>query len=145
MQPVASIPIALRPSRRIEALLAFAYSAALFGILLAQLPLWLMASLLVCLGVPCIRRIRHRRLDCPAGLMLYGDGRFVKVGAGETALQLDATSTSLGPLIILRYRENGRMRSLVLFQDSFAEADDLRRFRRWYLCQARPEAVSGPA
>ncbi len=112
---------------------AVAHGTAGVAVLAASLPVGVKILMLVALGVSS-RRLWQ--LAVPEMLVLYGDGRFLKVGAGDTALELVPGSTMLASLLVLRYREEGRLRSLVLLADSFVCADDARRFRRWLAWQA---------
>lgn len=86
---------------------------------------------------------RVRRFEAPKTLVLRGNRQFMKVGAGETAHEVDRSSSLLGAMIVLRFRDEGRLRSLVLLPDSFVDAEDMRRFRRWFIWQAG-EAASDP-
>lgn len=56
---------------------------------------------------------------------------------------MDRSSSLLGVLIVLRFRDEGRLRSLVLLPDSFLHVGDMRRFRRWFVWQAG-ETASDP-
>jgi hypothetical protein len=63
---------------------------------------------------------------------LSGDGRFETVGAGGTASEaiVHPHTLVLSFLVVLLYREEGRLRSMTLLRDSLT-AEDFRQLRLW--------------
>jgi hypothetical protein len=133
MQSVAPVYVALQPSRRLPLLIACAHLLAAVAVVLASVPAWLAAIILLLIGASYAR---SRNQPLPEGLLLIGDGRFEKVGTGGTALNLHQSSALLGSLVVMRYRDELTMDSLVLWSDCFVQADDWRRFRRWFIWNA---------
>jgi hypothetical protein len=136
MQSVAPVYVALQRSRLLPLLLAAAHVLAALAVLLSSFAGWIAAVLLLLIGASYVH---SRNLLVPEGLLLIGDGRFEKVGCGGTALNLDQSSTLLGSLVVMRYRDGTTMQSLVLWSDCFVQADDWRRFRRWFIWNANAE------
>jgi hypothetical protein len=133
MQSVAPVFVALQSSRQLPVLLAFAHVLSAIAVLLSSIPGWLAGILLLVIGASYAH---SRNLPRPEALLLMGDGRFEKVGTGGTALNLHSSSALLGSLVVMRYRDDGAMHSLVLLSDCFVQADDWRRFRRWLIWNA---------
>lgn len=75
---------------------------------------------------------RLRGSSAVAGLILHGDGRLEKVGADGTANELvpHPHTTVLPFLVVLLYRQDGRLTALTLLADSLA-AEDFRQLRLW--------------
>lgn len=140
MQPVAPVSIPLRTSRLLTFGIAAAHAVAALAVLSTALPGWSAALLLLAIGASFAW---IRQVQVPEALVLRGNRQFIKVGAGETAHEMDRSSSMLGALIVLRFRDEGRLRSLVLLPDSFLYAGDMRRFRRWFVWQAG-ETASDP-
>jgi hypothetical protein len=133
MRPAPPVVLVLRPSRALFISVLVCHTLAALAVLMAQLD-FVFAALL--LGVVLASAYRHRSSPtCPA-LVLWGDGQFEKIGAGDTALSPHPSSSRLGPLAILRFREAGRLQALVLMPDSFTNKDDWRYFCRWFYWQA---------
>lgn len=133
MQPVIPVSIPLRPSRLLTVAVAAFHAVASLAVLLAALPGWGAVLLLFAIGASSARL---RQFQVPEALVLRGNRQFIKVGAGETAHEVDRSSSLLGAMIVLRFRDDDKLRSLVLFPDSFVHAEDARRFRRWFIWQA---------
>ncbi len=133
MRPTSPLVLALRPSRRLFVSVMVLHMLAGLTVLLAQLD-FVLATLL--LGVVLVSAYRQRCPVATSTLVLWGDGQFEKVGAGDTAFCPHPSSSQLGPLAILRFREAGRLQALVLMPDSFTNKDDWRYFCRWFYWQA---------
>ncbi len=130
-QPLAvSIPI--QPSRVISLALVVAHVGAAISVLVAGIPSWLAAILLVAVGASAARQ-RHRELA--DHIVLHPDGRFVLSNGKDAAMVADSSSTVIGSLVVLRYRNDGRMQTTVLAHDSFTSDEDIRRFHRWFRWQ----------
>ncbi|MCF8198407.1 MAG: hypothetical protein K9J42_06550 [Sulfuritalea sp.] len=129
MKFAATWGISLKPSRRLFLILIFAHIAALGAILAATLPSWLTAGLLVAVGASLASM---RRLQAVAGLTLHGDGRLETVGIDGTASEafVQPQTVVWWFLVVLLYRQDGRLRSTVLLADSF-DSDDFRQLRIW--------------
>jgi len=131
MKTAAPLKIIIKPSRR---LLFIEWAAHLFAsgaVLASGLPRWTVVLLLIVTGMSMT--YMHRRWRVQHGvLVLHGDGRLEKVGAGDTAddLVLHPHTTVLPFLVVLLYRQNGRGGSLVLLDDSCI-GDDFRQLRLW--------------
>ncbi len=133
MPPVTPISILLRPSRLLTVAVAAFHAVASLAVLLAALPGWGAALLLFAIGASFARL---RQFQVPEALVLRGNRQFIKVGAGETAHDVDCSSSMLAGMLVLRFRDDDKLRSLVLLPDSFVHAEDVRRFRRWFIWQA---------
>jgi hypothetical protein len=133
MRPIPPVVLALRPSRALVVSVLVLHLLAGLAVLLAQLDFFL-ATLL--LGAVLVSAYRQRSPVASSTLVLRGDGQFEKAGAGGTALSPHPSSSRLGPLAILRFREAGRLQTLVLLPDSFTTKDDWRYFCRWFNWQA---------
>lgn len=133
MPPVIPVSIPLRPSRLLTGGIATSHTVVALAVLWAALPGWSAALLLFVIGASFARL---RQFQVPEALVLRGNRQFIKVGAGGTAHEVDCSSSLLAGMIVLRFRDEGRLRSLVLLPDSFADAEDARRFRRWFIWQA---------
>jgi len=130
MKSSAPLAISLTPSRRLWHVQLAAHALAVAALLVATIPLWAQAVLLLGLSVSLYAVHRRYRSPTVACLMLGGDGR-LKVGAGGTALREVAVhphTTVLSFLVVLLYREDGRVRGLSLLADCM-DADDFRRLR----------------
>ena len=133
MRPTPPVVLALRPSRTLFVSVIVLHMLAGLTVLLAQLD-FVLATLL--LGVVLVSAYRQRSPVATSTLVLRGDGQFEKVGAGDTALSPHPSSSRLGPLAILRFREAGQLQTMVLMPDSFTTKDDWRYFCRWFNWQA---------
>ena len=129
MKPVAPVSVSVRPSRRLLLVQLTAHVVSAGAVLAANLPSWLAAVLLILIGASLAR---VRRTSPAETLLLRGDGRIEKVGAGDTACELivHPHTLVLSFLVVLLYRQQGRLRSLTLLGDSL-EAEDFRQLRLW--------------
>ncbi len=129
MKSLAPLSVSIKPSRRLLLIQSAAHVVAAFAVFASPVPAWLMAVLLLLVGAS----LAHVRRSLPGErLVLHGDGRLEKVGAGDTANEVTVHPNSLvlSFLVVLLYRERGRMRSMVLMPDSVA-AEDFRQLRLW--------------
>ncbi len=129
MKPVASLPLSLKPSRRLLLIQSLAHLVAAGAVLVANLPAWLLAFLLLLTGASLAR---VRRPLTVAGVVLGGDGGIEIVGADGTASEaaVHPHTLVLSFLVVLLYRQQGRLRSMTLLGDSLAD-DDFRQLRLW--------------
>jgi toxin CptA len=129
MKPVASLAVSLKPSQRLQVIQSLAHVAAAGSVLASNLPAWLAAVLLLLTGASLAR---VRRPLAVAALMLGGDGTFETVGADGTASEavVHPHTLVLAFLVVLVYRQQGRLRSMTLLGDSLA-AEDFRQLRLW--------------
>jgi toxin CptA len=139
MKPVAPLTIPLRPSRRLLLAQSMVHLVAVGAVLVSTIPSWLMALLLLLVGLSLARQ---RRLPTVAAIVLRGDGNIEIVGADGTANEavVHPHTLVLSFLVVLLYRQQGRLRSLTLPGDSLA-AEDFRQLRlwlRWQSAAARP-------
>lgn len=139
MKPVATLSVAIKPSRHLLLVQSAAHVVAAGAVLVATLPSWLAALLLVLTGASLARMRRKVPL---ARLLLRGDGRLEIVGAGDTARDavVHPHTLVLSFLVVLLYRQDSRLRALTLFGDSLG-AEDFRQLRlwlRWRSTVARP-------
>lgn len=129
MKSAAAAGVSLKPSRRLLWGLTLAHIVALGSVLAATLPSWLTAFLLLAVGASLARL---RRVRAVKGLTLHGDGRLEIVGAdgtaGEALIQPHTVVWSF--MVVLLYRQDGRLRSIVLLGDSF-DPGDFRQLRIW--------------
>ncbi|MDP2134149.1 MAG: hypothetical protein Q8J99_11105 [Sulfuritalea sp.] len=129
MKPVAPLSISLKPSRRLLLVQALAHLAAAAAVLASHIPSWTAALLLLLVGAS----LAHgRRPPAVTALVLRGDGRLETVGADGTASEAAVHSHTLvlAFLVVLLYRQQGRLRALTLFADSLS-AEDFRQLRLW--------------
>lgn len=140
MKPVAPLTIPLRPSRRLLLVQSVAHLSAAGAVLASTIPSWLMALILLLVGLSLARQ---RRLPPVAAIVLRGDGAIEIVGADATAREAEVHphTVVLSFLVVLLYRQQGRLRSLTVPDDSLA-AEDFRRLRLWLRWQS---AAAGPA
>ncbi len=107
--------------------------------LAGNLPAWLAAVLLVLVGASLARM---RRRFPPASLVLGGDGKLEIVGADGTASEvaLHPHTLVLSFMVVLLYRQAGRLRAMTLLGDSLADEDfrQLRLWLRWRSTAANP-------
>ena len=129
MKPVASLSISLKPSRRLLAIQSLAHLAAAGAVLASNLPTWLATVLLLLTGASLTRM---RRPPAVAALVLGGDGVFETVGADGTVSKAEVHPHTLvlSFLLVLLYRQEGRLRAMTLLGDSLA-AEDFRQLRLW--------------
>jgi toxin CptA len=129
MKAVAPLSVSLKPSRRLLLIQSLAHAVAAAAVLAATIPSWLAAVLLLLIGGSLARM----RLAAPvAALLLRGDGRLETVGADGTASEaaVHPHTLVLSFLVVVLYRQDGRLRSLTLLADSLA-AEDFRQLRLW--------------
>jgi hypothetical protein len=141
MKPVASLSLAIKPSRRLLVIQSIAHIVAAGAVLAANLPSWLVVMLLMLIGAS-LAHLRH--MPVVTGLVLSGDGRLQTVGACRPAKRNSRQTESgtasdavvhphtfvLSFLVVLLYRQEGRLRSLTLLGDSLG-TDDFRQLRLW--------------
>ncbi|KAF0165008.1 MAG: hypothetical protein FD157_1689 [Rhodocyclaceae bacterium] len=129
MKPVAPLSVSIRPSRRLLLIQLTAHVVAAGAVLAATVPSWLAAVLLLLIGASLARL---RAVSPVASLVLRGDGRLETVGADGTATEVVVHPHTfvLSFLVVLLYRQQGRLRSLTLLADSLA-AEDYRQLRLW--------------
>lgn len=129
MKAVAPFSVSLKPSRRLLLIQSLAHVVAAGAVFAATLPPWLAAALLLSIGASLVRVRRTERVEA---LVLRGDGRLETVGAGGTANEaaVHPHTLVLPFLVVLLYRQQGRLRSLTLLADSLA-AEDFRQLRLW--------------
>ena len=132
MQPVAPRTIHLRPSRRLLVIQLAAHLFAVASILVAGISGWSASLLLVLVGYSLARQ---RNAKLPASLTLRDEGKFEKVGADGTVTEAAVHPHTMvtAPLIVLLYREEGRIGAMTLASDSLAgeDARELRLWLRW--------------
>jgi len=129
MNAVAPLSVPIKPSRRLLLIQSLAHAVAAGAVLAATVPSWLAAILLLAIGASLARA---RRATPVQTLLLRGDGQLETVGAGGTANEAMVHSHTLvlSFLIVLLYRQQGRLRSLTLLGDSLA-VEDFRQLRLW--------------
>jgi len=129
MKAVAPLSVSIKPSRRLLLIQLAAHLVAAGAVLAANLPPWLAAILLILIGASLARR---RGMSPVATLVLRGDGRLETVGADGTATEaiVHPHTLVLSFLVVLLYRQRGRLRSLTVLGDSLA-AEDFRQLRLW--------------
>ena len=129
MKPVATRSVAIKSSHRLLFIQSLAHLAAAAAVLASHVPSWLAALLLLLVGASLARL---RRLLPVTGLVLGGDGRLQTVAADGTASEatVHAHTLVLSFLVVLLYRQHGRLRALTLPGDSLS-AEDFRQLRLW--------------
>jgi hypothetical protein len=136
MQPGAPLTILLKPSRRLLAIQLAAHGIAAASVLLSSIPGWMAALTLVLVGYSLARL---RGASFPVRLILRDQGQFETVGAGDTATEalVHPQTVVMAALIVLLYRQEGRVRSLTLAGDSLSP-EDARQLRLWLRWRAAP-------
>ena len=139
MKPVAPHSVAIKPSRRLLVIQSVAHMAGVGAVLASALPSWVAVVLLLSIGASLARL---RRVLSVENLLLHGDGRLETVGpegqSGEALVHPHTLVLSF--LVVLLYRQDGRLRSMTLLGDSLP-AEDFRQLRlwlRWRSTAARP-------
>ena len=129
MKPVATLSVSIKPSRRLLLVQLLAHAAAAGAVLASAIAPWIAAVLLLLVGASLARQ---RAITPVAALLLRGDGRCETVGADGTASEavIHPHTLVLAFLIVLLYRQDGRLRSLTLLGDSLP-AEDFRQLRLW--------------
>ena len=129
MKPVAPISVSLKPSQRLLGIQSLAHLVAAGAVLAANLPTWLAAVLLLLVGASLAHTRRSLR---QSSLLLGSDGIIEIVGADGTGSQavVDRHTVVLSFLVVLLYRQQGRLRSMTLLGDSLPD-EDFRQLRLW--------------
>lgn len=139
MKPVAPLAVSIRPSRRLLVIQLAAHVLAIAAVLASTLPTWLAVVLLLSIGASLARL---RRISPVDGLVLHGDGRFEALGAQGTVNEalVHPHTLVLAFLVVLLYRQQGRLRSVTLLGDSLAPEDfrELRLWLRWQSTAVNP-------
>jgi toxin CptA len=129
MKSAARLAVSITPSRRLLVVQSMAHVAAIGAVLASNVPSWLMAFLLLLIG----GSLAHFRRTLPfTGLVLHSDGRIETVGPDGVASDaaVHPHTLVLSFLIVLLYRQQGRLRSITLLGDSLS-AEDFRQLRLW--------------
>ena len=134
MKPVAPLTIPLRPSRRLLLVQVIAHLVAGGAVMVSTIASWLAAALLLLVGLSLTRQ---QRLSPVTAIVLRGDGNIDIVGADGTVIEaaVHPHTLVLSFLVVLLYRQQGRLRSLVLPGDSLA-TEDFRQLRLWLRWQS---------
>lgn len=129
MKSLAPRSISVKPSRNLRLIESLAHAVGFVAVLAAALPHWLVAVLLLLIGASLMRMRRRSSIE---GLVLRGDGRLEIVGAGGTASDalVHPHTLVLSFLVVLLYRQEDRLRSMVLLADGLV-AEDFRQLRLW--------------
>ena len=129
MKPVATLPVHLKPSPRLLVIQSLAHLVAAGAVLAANLPRWLAAVCLLLVGASLARVRRPLQVS---SLVLGGDGAIEIVGADGTTSEavVHPHTLVLAFLVVLLYRQQGRLRSMALLGDSLPE-EDFRQLRLW--------------
>ena len=129
MKRVAPLSVPITPSHRLLLSQSLAHIAAALAVLVATVPSWLAAILLMVIGASLARL---RRALPVSGLVLNGDGQLETLDADGTASEavVHPHTFVLSFLVVLLYRQERRLRSLTLLADSLA-AEDFRQLRLW--------------
>ena len=139
MRPVAPLTVHLKASRRLLAIQLAAHVVAGASVLVSSIPGVVAAAMLILVG-GSLARLRNRPL--PERLVLRDAGHFETVDAdgAVTEAVVHPHSVVLGSLVVLLYRQQGRIRALVLADDSLAREDarDLRLWLRWRASAVQP-------
>jgi toxin CptA len=139
MKPVASLPLSPKLSQRLLVIQSLAHLVAAGAVLGANLPTWLAAACLLLVGASLARVRRPLQVS---SLVLGGDGIIEIVGADGTASEaaVHPHTLVLSFLVVLLYRQQGRLRSLTLLEDSLPDGDfrQLRLWLRWRSAAKNP-------
>lgn len=129
MKPSASLTVFPKPSRRLLASQSLAHLAAAAAVLAGNLPAWLVAVLLLLVGASLAR---VRRGPSATSMILGGNGKLEIVGADGTASEVAVHPHTLvlSFMIVLLYRQEGRLHSMTLLGDSLPQ-EDFRQLRLW--------------
>ena len=139
MRPVAKRSIYVRPSRFLSRMVWLAHLVAVCIVLNTNVASLLQGALLLLIGASWIKHAGMASAEKnTTALILHGDGRIEKLGAGDTAsdMVLHPHTTVLPFLVILLYRQKNRLQSLVLLKDSL-EVEDFRQLRLWLRWQIK--------
>ncbi len=129
MKPVALLQLSLRPSRSLLLVELAAHLAAAGAVLAATLPSWQAILLLLLIGTSLARL---RGISPVATLLLHGDGRLetADVDGAPCEAGVHPHTLVLPFLVVLLYRQEGRLRAMTVLADSLA-AEDFRQLRLW--------------
>lgn len=121
----------IRRSRFLDVALGGAYLLVALGFALARMPIPVKLGLALILLLSLFRRLRARQ-DLPQALKLLPDGSLDCVGADGSSAnwRVDATTTVLPWLVVLRLNGQTGRRSLVLPRDALGP-DSHRQLRVW--------------
>lgn len=149
MRPIAKRLVSVRPSRFLMCLLWLVHFFAVWIVLSAKISSLWQGALVLLIGASWIKHAGMASVEqstltnttvtkSTATLILHGDGRIEKLGAGDTVSEvvLHPHTTGLPFLVILLYREKKRLQSLVLLKDSL-ETEDFRQLRLWLRWQIK--------
>ncbi|MCF8177059.1 MAG: hypothetical protein K9J74_00985 [Sulfuritalea sp.] len=137
MKAVAALTVSIKQSPRLLLIQSVAHAVAGLSVLAANISPWLAVVILIAIGASLARQGRQQELE---RLIFHGDGRIEIVGSDETVIESRMHPHTLvwSFLVVLLYRQNNRVRSIVLLPDS-ADYDELRQLRIWL--RWRPSAV----
>jgi len=116
----------------IDATLAIAHVIVGTGLSLMRMPLPAKVAVWLVLALSLFRLLRLRDRALPAALRLQADGRLALVDAvgKETECRVDAATTVMPWLVVLRYRTSQGTESLALPVDALG-AEGHRQLRTW--------------
>lgn len=136
MQSIAPLVLSIRPSRRLLACQLVAHVLSGLAVLLATLPSWLAAVLLLAVGASAARLRRPLEIRT---LVLRPDRRIELIDATGAVREADVDphTTVISFLVVLLFRTDGRSGALTLAGDSMA-AEDFRHLRVWLRWYAQP-------
>jgi hypothetical protein len=107
---------------------AFAHAGAAGAVLTADLPPWLAMVFLLLVGASLAR---SRRVPAVESFTLGDDGRLHIAGPqGSGPVVLHPHTLVLAFMVVLLYRQDGRLRSITVLDDSLAP-EDFRQLRLW--------------
>lgn len=139
MRPVAKRSVSVRSSRLLKRLLWLVHLVAVWIVFSTNIPSLLQGILLLLIAALGIKHAGMVSAEKnTTALILHGDGRIEKLGAGDTVHEvvLHPHTTVLPFLVILLYRQKNRLQSLVLLKDSL-QAEDFRQLRLWLRWQIK--------
>jgi len=122
----------VKHSRTIDAALAVAHVLIGAGLSLMRMPLPVKMAIWLVLALSLFRLLRLRDRALPAALRLQADGRLALVDADgkATECRVDAATTVMPWLVVLRFRTAQAGESLALPVDALG-ADGHRQLRAW--------------
>ncbi len=129
MKAIAPLSVCIKPSRYLLAIQLLAHFVAGCAVLVSTVTPWLVLPVLVLIGASLARL---RGAAPVSGLVLGGDNRLQVVGRDGSASDalVQPHTLVLSFLVVLLYRQEGRLRSLTLLADSLA-VEDFRQLRLW--------------
>jgi hypothetical protein len=130
------LQLQIRRSRWLDFVQTGAYLAVDIGLALTDIPLLPKLSIILLLCLLLFQRLRTPQ-DLPDALKLAADGSLSWRATDDSmqTYEIDAGSTVLPWLIVLRLKGLGGKRSLTLLQDSMT-ADEYRQLSVWLRWQA---------